>query len=249
MLKEERQYIILEEIKTHNKVYSSILSKKLDVSEDTIRRDLNELANHGHIKKVHGGAMANPNIPAEIKHYNITDKLERQVIAQKAANLISDGQVLILEGETTSVMMTDYIPKDVAIIIFTNSLLIASKLFHQKGVETIFLGGQLSKRSKVTVGMDVENALRDVHADLCFIEASSIHETLGITEGDRDKALTKKAMLKSSSKTVALCLSHSIGRMEPFKIEEANNIDIIISELEADHTSLESIRRKGVQIY
>lgn len=248
MLKEERQYIILEEIKIHNKVYSSSLSKKLDVSEDTIRRDLNELADNGHIKKVHGGAMANPNIPAEIKNHNITDRLERQLIAKKAATLIRNGQVLIIEGESTSVMLVDHIPGDINIIVFTNSLLVASKLFHQKGVETIFLGGQLSKRSKVTVGMDVNNALSDVHADYCFIEASSIHESLGITEGDRGKALTKKAMLKSSSKTVALCLSHALGRMEPFKIEGVDQIDILVSELQSDHPALGDMTKKGIEV-
>ncbi len=248
MLKEERQHIILEEIKVHNKVYSSSLSKKLDVSEDTIRRDLNELADNGHIKKVHGGAMATPNIPAEIKNHNITDRLERQLIAKKAASLIKNGQVLIIEGESTGVMIVDYIPSDVNIIVFTNSLLVASKLFYQKGVETIFLGGQLSNRSKVTVGMDVNNALNEVHADFCFIEASSVHETLGITEGDRDKALTKKAMLKSSSKTVALCLSHAIGRMEPFKIEGINKIDILVTEVEPDDAALADMIKNGINV-
>ncbi len=248
MLKEERHNIILSEIKTHNKVYSTELGKLLGVSEDTVRRDLNELAKSGHIKKVHGGAMANPFIPAVIKNQHITKQQERVMIAEKASEYLQPHSVILLDGVATNLIMVDMLPKDLTATIFTNSLQIASKLFEFPYIETILLGGRLSHKYRMTTGMDVINSLLEIHADICFMEVSSVHEEIGVTESDREIAITKKAMIKASSRVVVLCLSENIGSIQPFKVESINKIDALISDFHPDHFQLEKLRTKGVEI-
>ncbi len=248
MLKEERQNIILEEIKTHNKVHSSKLSQLLNVSEDTIRRDLRELAGNGRIKKVHGGAMATPNSPEIFGQQKISKQAEREIIAEKAASLLRDGQVILMEGESTNLLLADHIPQEMTLTIFTNSLQLAYKLFNHQNIETIFLGGKLSHKYPMTLGMDVINALNEIHADLFFAEVDSIHEDIGITDGDRESAYTKKAMFKSASQVVVMCLSNDIGTIQPFKVESVDMINILITEAGPEHHQLNRFSNKGVQI-
>ncbi len=248
MLKEERHNIILEEIRTHNKVHSSKLSQLLNVSEDTIRRDLRELAGSGYIKKVHGGAMANPNSMEVFRTQEISRQLERAIIAEKAAGLLQNDQVVLMEGESTNLLVIDFIPDDMPLTIFTNSLELAGKLFNYQNIETIFLGGRISHKYRMSLGMDVINALGEIHADLFFTEISSIHEEIGITDGDRENAYTKKAMFRSSSQVIAMCLSDDIGTIQPFKVENINQINMIITEADPDHHLLQRFSNKGVQI-
>ncbi|TRX53374.1 DeoR/GlpR transcriptional regulator [Fulvivirga sp. M361] len=248
MLKVERQNAILQEIRTHNKVHSSKLSQLLNVSEDTIRRDLRELAGNGHIKKVHGGAMANPNSPESFRKQKISQQAEREIIAEKAASLFQSGQVILMEGESTNLLLVDYIPDDMTLTIFTNSLRLATKLFNYQNIETVLLGGKISHKYPMTLGIDVINALGEIHADLFFTEIDSIHEDIGITDGDRENAYTKKAMFRSSSQVIAMCLSNEIGTIQPFKVESVSQIHMIITEESPDHHQLNRFSNKGVQI-
>jgi len=248
MLKEERQRIILDEIRTHNKVHSTDLSLKLSVSEDTIRRDLKELADSGFIKKVHGGAMANPSMPKVLINPKISYKNERTIIAEKALKFIENGQVLLMDGDSTNVFLAGILPSDLIATIFTNSLQIAGKLVEYHGIETIFLGGKVSNKIRATVGLDVIHSLSEVHADIYFMEISSLHSDIGITDGNREYALTKKAMIKSASQVVALALSSDIGSIQPFKIENVAKINSLITELDIHNEQLNDFKTKGIII-
>lgn len=249
MLKQERQNLILKEVMAHHKVYSAGLSELLGVSEDTIRRDLNEMAEHGKLKKVHGGAMANPHIPDLAINQDISRQEERSLIAQKAAKLIENNQVLILEGDTTNLLLIDYIPKNISLTIYTNSLHLALKLHRFNHIETIVLGGRLSQKRKMTVGMDVMRSLEEIHADLCLIESSTLHEDIGITDRDRENAYTKKSMFGSAARVIALSVSEDLGTIQPFKVEDISKLYAIITELNSDVPELERFQKKGVQIY
>ncbi|MEO0469496.1 MAG: DeoR/GlpR family DNA-binding transcription regulator [Bacteroidota bacterium] len=248
MLKEERHNIILEEIRAKNKVHSADLSQQLNVSEDTIRRDLRELSENGHLKKVHGGAMANPHVPDHIRSPEFTHRAERIIIAKKATAFVQDHQVLILEGDATSELLVEQLPSDLRATIFTNSPAIAMKLFRFHSVETFLLGGKISHRACKSQGLEVINTLKDIHADLCIFSALSIHGDIGIMDEDREYAITLKTMMQSASRSIALCLSNHIGRIKPFKVESITNINTLITEIDASDDSLENIRSKGVDI-
>ena len=245
MLKLERQNLILNEIMTHNKVLSSDLSELLNVSEDTVRRDLKELADAGHIKKVHGGAMATPHIPIINNNNPVVNPAIRK-IAEKAACLIKSNQVILIDGDGINISVIDLISKDLPLTIFTNSMQVGLKLFQFPHIETIFLGGKISSKYKVTSGMDVVSSLQEVHADICLMETAGIHEDIGITESDRDCAFTKKAMFAAVKQVHALCMSKDLGTIQPFKVADTSQLSSVITELEPDDSKLLRFNNKGV---
>lgn len=248
MLKEERQNIILEEIVNNNKVHSNTLSKKLHVSEDTIRRDLKELSEIGHIKKVHGGAMANPAVPATITSQKISDQKEHLIIAQKILPMLESRKVIIMEGDESNLILASILPKDFSATIFTNSLKVATKLFEFPSIEPFVLGGKISHRSPITSGMEVVAALEDIHADICLMEATSLHIDIGLTDGDRERAQIKKKMMAHSSHVVAMCLSRRVGSIKPFKVENLEKITTLATELHEEDTQINPFIAKGINV-
>ena len=155
MKKKERQQKIIDEVSINRKVSSSFLSEKLDVSEDTIRRDIKELDTQGLLTKVHGGAISTIQ---KLYHYNedsIYNRENKARIALKAITLIGDGMVIIMSGGTTNLMLAKLLPKNLSATIYTYSLPIAMQLTEHPLIETIFIGGKIHRSSMVTTGIDV----------------------------------------------------------------------------------------------
>ncbi|MCB0486470.1 MAG: DeoR/GlpR transcriptional regulator, partial [Flavobacteriaceae bacterium] len=169
MLKEERHQVILNKLHINRKVLSTKLSEELNVSEDTVRRDLKELEAKRLLYKVHGGALS---IENKIKTYDersIFDIDKKEIIAQKAVKLIHDGQVIIMSGSTTNLQLAKIIPSKTNATIFTYSLPVALELTHHPSIEVIFIGGKLNKGAQVTTGIDVINSISNIRADMCFM--------------------------------------------------------------------------------
>jgi DeoR/GlpR family transcriptional regulator of sugar metabolism len=248
MLKQERQRLILAEITANNKVHSADLSSKLNVSEDTIRRDLKELAEEGYVKKVHGGAMANPVAPPKAKKELVTYPTERLEIVKKCLPSIHNHSVLIIEGGESSTLLAEYLPQNLKLTVFTNSLSIAYRLFDFHNIETFVLGGHLSGKNRSTKGMDVIHTLSEINADVCFMELRAIHADIGITDADREYAATKKAMIKAASQLIAFCLSKDLGGVQPFKVESLQPVSMLVTELDPDHPMFQNLKSKGVNV-
>ena len=138
MLKAERQSIILDELRSQNKVISSKLCKVLDVSEDTIRRDLIELEDNGQLKKVHGGAITLSYIPSFKKREVLEIKLKHE-IAKKALSLIEENMVIIIDGGTSNLQLVNLLPKNIKLTIFTNSIPVAEKLCEYSNLDGVFV--------------------------------------------------------------------------------------------------------------
>ncbi|MDW3194976.1 MAG: DeoR/GlpR family DNA-binding transcription regulator [Cytophagales bacterium] len=248
MLKQERQELILSEITAQNKVHSADLSLKLNVSEDTIRRDLKELADQGYVKKVHGGAMANPVGPQSIQQESISHESERQVLINKCLPLIRPHGILIIEGTETAALLAEQLPSDLSLTVFTNSLPVANRLLHVHHVDTHFIGGKISVKHQGTMGTEVIQNLADIQADQCFMEFSGIHPEIGITAADREYAITLKAILKSSTELIGLSLSKDIGTMQPFRVATTDKLSKLVTELEQPNKQVATFLDKGVDV-
>lgn len=245
MLKEERQSMILEIVNVRNKIRSTELSEHLKVSEDTIRRDLRELAEGGFIKKVHGGALANPKTPEAIHRRGLAPLEEMQIIAQKVLPLIEEDQVIILDGGGIIEHLVTLLDPDMNLTIFTNSILVADRLAELPAVDTFMLGGRISGKSRIVSGIDVTQMLAGINADLCLLEVSSIHADFGLTSNNRSVSLTKKAMVESASTSIGLCLSEVIGRIQPFRIVPLEKLEKYATEVPVQSVLLHSLLQKG----
>jgi DeoR/GlpR family transcriptional regulator of sugar metabolism len=248
MLKEERQSMILEIINLRNKIKSTELSDHLGVSEDTVRRDLRELAEGGFIKKVHGGALANPKTPEAVHRQNGTPSPEATLIAQKATTLLRDGMVLLMDGGPVTLSLIDQIPAELELTIFTNSIAAAERLATLSNISTYLLGGKITGRNRLTAGVEVVRAIEELHADLCLINASSLHETIGLTSNNRDIAIVKRAMIASAARTSVCCPSEHLGQIQPFKVAKFNGFSTLITDLLPEDDALEGMSRQVLQI-
>lgn len=248
MLKEERHHYILDKIKLNRKVLSSSLSTELKVSEDTIRRDLNELSISGLIKKVHGGALPiDTNAPSyeERSYHNLEEK---NIIANKAVKLIKEGQVIIMSGSTTNLQLAKIIPSHINATIYTYSLPIAIQLTEHPSIEIIFIGGKLNKPAQVTVGLDVVASISQLRADLCFMGTGGIDITKGMTEPNWEVSHIKKSMIEASDKTIVLCTNNKINDVKRYPVTQLNKINTIVTDINPDNLILKPYKEKGITI-
>ncbi|WP_298999320.1 DeoR/GlpR family DNA-binding transcription regulator [Flagellimonas sp. S174] len=248
MLKEERHQFILNEVRIHNKVLLTDIADLLKVSVDTVRRDIKELHNSDQLKKVHGGAVSlgfNTYSPVGKKVYSLEKKSQ---IAEKAITLIKEGQVILLSGGTTNLELARRLPSKMQLTCFTPSLPIAVQLLTKSNVEVIFIGGRLSKDSQITVGGSAINMLSEIKVDICFLGTNSIHPVEGLTEFDWEIVQMKKAMIHSSRKVVSPCISEKIGSLQRYKICGADEVDVLITELEPWDIKLDAFKTMNLQL-
>lgn len=247
MLKQERHQIILDKLRRNRKVLSANLSVELEVSEDTVRRDLKELEAKNLLYKVHGGALC---IEKRAKSYEERKTAEidkKNKIAAKAVKLINSGQVILMSGSTTNLALAKIIPHNINATIFTYSLPIALELTHHPNVEIIFMGGKLNKGAQVTVGIDVINAISKIKADICFMGTSGINTERGMTELNWEVAHIKKAMINASNYVAALCTSTRLLQSHSYTVVPAHDIDVIITDVNPKDKLLSSFNEVGIQ--
>ena len=230
MLKKERQAYILQQINIHNKVLSSDLSSQLNVSEDTIRRDLQELDEEGRLTKVHGGALSK-SFHFTIQNNDIYSLAEKKIIARKAVQLIKDGMFIVLSGGTTIRELVKALPEELNATFITPSIPTALELLNHPNIEVIFIGNKLLKSAQMSVGAEAVMRLADIKADYCFLGTNSIDAVEGITDLEWEVIEIKKAMINCANKTVSLAISEKLNSVQRLKVCAINRVDTLITEL------------------
>jgi len=242
LFKNERHAFILKQINLHNKVLSSHLSKQLDVSEDTIRRDLAELASSGEILKVHGGALSKSyHYPAP--QNSVYAQKEKKEIARKAIGLIEDGMTMLTEAGTTMLEMVRLIPDNLEATFFTVSPLMALELSEHPLLTVILLGGQVDNSAQIIVGEKTVSDLAEIRVDLCFLGVNGLNAKAGLTEMDWKVAQVKKAMIQSSEKLVILSISEKLNSEQKMRLCNIHTIDYLITELDPSDKRLLAYRK------
>ncbi|MBT33833.1 MAG: DeoR family transcriptional regulator [Thalassobius sp.] len=244
MKKENRHQVILHNVSIHNRVLLSDLSQLLNVSIDTVRRDVVELHIQGKLKKVHGGAIANGfQFKQNVSNDEIYAAECKHIIAEKAVQLIKNDQVILISGGTTNLELVKRLPLKLRATFFTPSLPIALELMSHPTVEVILIGGKLSKDSQVSMGGYAINMLSDIKADLCFLGTGYMDTSNGLTEFDWEVVQIKKAMIRSSKKVISLTISEKLNSHQKYKICQLQEINTLITELDGDNELLTPYKR------
>lgn len=247
MLKEERHTYILESIQKNQKVLTLELSDALAVSEDTVRRDLKELSDKGQLKKVHGGAISLSLNPFDYKDREVYALDQKKQLANKAAELVKENSVVILDGGTTNLELAKALPKSLSATVFTNSIPIASELAGHPRIEVIFAGGRVLKQAQVTVGEEAIKTFSGLYADQCFLGIRSLHHQIGITEIDWEETQVKRAMIHAAAEVLSLLIPEKIETVNPYKIGETQKLHKIISCLPDGDQRLDPYESLGIQ--
>ncbi len=247
MLKKERHAYIMHEIDIHNKVLSSDLSLQLTVSEDTIRRDLQELDEKGILTKVHGGALSK-SFHFTLQNKTVFSQPEKKIIAHKARNLIKDGMLVLLSGGTTIIELVKSLPPELNATFITVSVPTALELLDHPNVEVIFIGNKLLKNAQMSVGAEVVQRLSEIKCDLCFLGTNSIDVENGITDLELEVIEVKRAMIRSAKKVVSLAISKKINTTQRMLVCRLEEVDILITELDPAHEILKPYHSTGITI-
>lgn len=247
MLKKERHDFIMRQINLHNRVLSSDLIQLLNVSEDTIRRDLQELSDENRLYKVHGGALSK-SYHSTFDDSAVYAKDAKINIAKKAILLIKDGMLVLTGGGTTIIEMVKQLPDNLQATFFTISPLVAVELSKYPKIEVVLIGGIFSKNSQITYGGQVISQLAQINADLCLLGTSAIHPEDGLTDTDWEINQLKKRMLNSSKKTAILCISEKLNITLRLKVVDLEHIQYLITELEPNDQRLKNYQTPGMTI-
>ncbi len=248
MLTAERRQFILEILRRDKKVLSSELSTVLKVSEDTIRRDLRELAEAGLLQRVHGGALLTSPATASYADRQKQAPKEKEAIARAAAQLVCKGQVVILDGGTTTLQVTRHLPLDLEATVVTNSPPIAVALADHPYIEVVMLGGQLYKKALVNVGAATVEALQMIRADLCMLGVCSLHPEVGITVPNLNEAHVKRAMISRAAEVVGLATAVKLDTAAPYVVESIQALTYLVTASTVSDQMLAAYKALGLTI-
>ena len=248
MLKKERQAYILHQVNLHNRVLSSSLCIDINVSEDTIRRDLQELAEEGKVIKVHGGALSHSFNHVHFPTNGVYSQNQKRKIAQKAISLISNGMFILTSGGTTILEMARLLSPQLKATFISGSIPAILEYMNHPNIEVILIGDRISKNSKITVGTEAIAKIKQMKVDMCFLGTNAIDLQHGITDNDWEVVQLKKAMIESSQKVVCLAIAEKINTFQPIQIADLRKIDILITEIPPDDPILQPYVDAGIQV-
>jgi DeoR/GlpR family transcriptional regulator of sugar metabolism len=248
MLTRQRKSLIINRLKRDGAIVAKDLSKELDLSEDTIRRDLRELAREGLLQRVHGGALpASPAVTDFAGREGIAT-LAKTAIGRAAARLVRSGQVVIVDGGTTAVQMARHLPPDLRATVITHSPSIALELVAKPGVDVVLLGGRLFKHSVVAIGAATIEAIGRIHADTYFMGVTGIHPKAGLSTGDLEEAHVKRALSASAAETVVLASSEKLNAASPYVIAPISEVSAMIVERSVPGEATAAYERLGITV-
>lgn len=248
MLTSERKALIQQTLRRDGRLLAKSFSQELGVSEDTIRRDLRELAREGLLQRVHGGAL--PSSPA-IADYGSREHIApstKAKLGQAAALMIKPGQIVFLDGGTSNVQLARHLPHDLTAAIITHSPSVAVELARHPSVEVELIGGRLFKHSIVTMGAGSAEAIYRIRADLFFMGATGLHPETGVTTGDREEAAMKRMIARQSAETIIIATQDKLGAASPFSILPLAEIATLVTDAGQPEAALQPFRTSGMAI-
>lgn len=248
MLTTQRKKAILDELARNGQVLAGELSTAFGVSEDTIRRDLRELAADGRLQRVHGGALPVSPALASFEQRQDIEAAAKRRIARRAVELIAPGQTVIVDGGTTSALLVAELPSDLHATIVTHSPSVAVALAAHPCVEVILIGGRLYKHSIVAVGAAAMEGIARIHADLYFMGVTGVHPGAGLTTGDFEEATIKRALAERAAETVVLASSSKLNAASPFVIGDITLAQTIVVEKKTSAELTKPIEAAGVTV-
>ena len=248
MLAAQRKDLLMNRLQRDGRLVAKDMANELGVTEDSVRRDLRELAAAGLCQRVYGGAL--PVSPAVVDYAarSAVAVDSKQAVATTAARLIAPGSTVLLDGGTTTLAVARALPVDLAATVVTHSPTIAAALVEHPTVEVYVLGGKLFKHSAVTCGAAATEAAQGVQADLFLLGVTGVHAEAGLTTGDPDEAAMKRTLSRRAADTYVLASSEKIGAASPFTVLPLDDVTGIITDASPEHPTLVQLRRRGIRI-
>lgn len=249
MLQHQRRIEIVRRLRAQGTTAVNDLASALDVSASTIRRDLADLGSDGTLQRVHGGAHVSDDADALLPFHAVVsvDTLDKQAVGRRAAELVADREVLLLDIGTTAMALAAHL-RGRSLTVITSSLAVVDVLRDDPGVELILLGGILRRAYHSTVGVLTQDALSQVHADRAFLGASGIRRDGRVLDSTRVEVPVKRAMMAAAEQVVLLADRHKFPGTGALRICDVSEIDVIVTNEGADAATVLACRKRGAEV-
>jgi DeoR/GlpR family transcriptional regulator of sugar metabolism len=248
-LPDERQQVILERLVRRGRVLAGDLAREFRTSEDTIRRDLREMAAAGKCRRVYGGAL--PLSPASGPlAARRTEAPEREAaLGRAAAALARPGQVVFFDAGSTNAAIARALPAGLVVTVVTNAPDIAAALAGRPGLELIVIGGRVDPRSGAALGARALRDAGEIRVDLAFLGACAVDVRAGVAAFDAEEAEFKRLIAERAKVVVAAVTTDKLGTSAPFAVAPTSRLTHLVVEADAPERALAPLRRAGVRVH
>ena len=249
MLPQDRHREIMKQLYEFQTVKISSLSKTLNVTRETIRKDLYEMEEMGLVRKVHGGAILNKaNLETNYADRKSANEAEKRAIAKRAAQFVEDGDTLYVDYGTTALLFIREILNKRNLTIVTNSLPIANEAIDFSGFEVIIIGGQVRKNEKSLFGPLAYRGIEKIFVDKGFFGVSGVDIQAGFTNIHMGESEVSRLMMGHSKKNIIMADSSKFNIVSMNQIAPIEQVDILVTDKNADMDLLKQIKEKNVEI-
>ncbi|EFX53287.1 transcriptional regulator, DeoR family [Streptococcus cristatus ATCC 51100] len=233
MLKSKRKQLILEKVTKDKFVSLEYLVKALDTSESTVRRDLDELESERKLRRVHGGAESLHFLQEEESNQekSIKNIQEKTRIAQKAASLIQEYDVIFIDAGTTNELLVNEL-HDPSVTVVTNSIHHATKLV-ERNIPTVIIGGVVKRSTDASIGGVALNQIGQLNFDKAFIGMNGIDDGF-FTTPDMEEGAVKRAILENTKRTYVLADASKLGQTSFAKVAPISRARLITNQTESE---------------
>jgi DeoR/GlpR family transcriptional regulator of sugar metabolism len=247
VLASRRKNEILERVRRDGSIVAAAVAVEWNVSEDTVRRDLRELAADGKVQRVHGGAVLVSPAAADYTTRTNVASGPKADVARTAAGMIKPGQTVFLDGGTTTAAICRALPLSLDITVVTHSPTVAIELVDRPAIRVLLIGGTMYRHSLVAVGAIAAEYVNNLNVDVFFMGVSGVHPVHGLTTGDAEEAAIKRSICRRAADTFVLASSEKLGSALPHRVVPFDQVTAAISD-ERNARTLNALRRAGLSI-
>lgn len=228
MLSAQRKSHLLDLLAREGKVVAKTVARELGLSEDSIRRDLRELADEGRVVRVYGGALPVPPADRPIEQRSVLASESKKRVALRAAELIGPASTIVIDAGTTALELARVLPRSSDLTVITPSPVVALAVADRTDARLVLIGGEIDRYSLVAGGPLAMEAIQHLAADMFFVGATGVDPARGLTTGNLDDAVTKRAIAGRCEKTFVLASEEKIGAVSTFPVLELDRVAGIV---------------------
>ncbi len=248
-LPDERHSHILTRLTRDGRVLAADLARHFRTSEDTIRRDLRDLAAAGRCRRVYGGALPLSPAAGPLAHRQRVAPDRKRLLGHAAACLVSPGQVVLIDSGSTNLQIAEHLPQDIDLTVVTNAPAVAAVLGGRLRCKVIMLGGEVHPEIGATFGSRAMRDLHEIRADIGFIGACGMAADIGLTVFDAEEAAFKERLIAASGRVVSVLTVDKLGTSAPFSFGAATVVDDLVIEAETPDARLADLDLTGLRVH
>ncbi len=226
------------------------LAEELEVTVETVRRDLTALERLGVVRRVHGGALPVERLTLEptlaVRESQQSEQKKR--IAERAVAEIPEGGSILLDSGTTTVAIAALLPRDKRFTVVTNSIAIAARLSDRAGIEFMMLGGRVRNRTGAAVGQWTTDALHDMAVDVAFVGTNGFSVERGFTTPDQAESAAKRAMVTAARRVIVVSDSTKAGQVHMHRFADTSEVAMLVTDSGLDDETTEEFDAAGVEV-